>query len=141
MTDPPRLTRSSRDRCVGAGRYGARMRVERLGVWRVNLPSTRAERRRGLLGRGDLGPNEALWLQRCRSVHTFGMTFAIDVVLLDRLDRPVGVRRVPPGRLLLPRRGVRHIVEVAAGRGAAFSDALAARTTLGGLDTVRRGRT
>jgi hypothetical protein len=52
------------------------------------------------------------------------MRFPIDVVLLDRSDRPVGVRHLPPGRLLLPRPRVRHIVEVAAGRGGAFSAAL-----------------
>jgi hypothetical protein len=52
------------------------------------------------------------------------MRFPIDVVMLDRSDRPIGVRHLPPGRLLLPRPGVRHIVEVAAGRGEPFSAAL-----------------
>jgi uncharacterized protein len=46
------------------------------------------------------------------------MRFAIDAVLLDRDDRVVEVVRLPPGRILLPRPRVRHILEVAAGRGA-----------------------
>jgi len=52
------------------------------------------------------------------------MRFAIEVVMLDRSKRPLRVRRLAPRRLLLPRLGVAHIVEVAAGRGEAFSAAL-----------------
>ena len=62
--------------------------------------------------------------RRCRSVHTFGMAFPIDVVLLDRALRVVAVVAVPPGRLLLPRRGVRHILECAAGVGLRPGDRL-----------------
>jgi len=100
------------------------MRTQALGDWTILVPSNRRERRRGLLRRDRLGPDEALWLSRCRSVHTFGMRFPIDVVLLDRNGRPLGIRHLQPGRLLPPRRGVRQIVEVAAGRGQAFRAAL-----------------
>jgi uncharacterized membrane protein (UPF0127 family) len=94
------------------------VRRERFGPFTVDLPETWRERARGLLGRGALAPEEGLLLRRCRSVHTFGMRFAIDAVLLDRDDRVVEVVRLPPGRILLPRPRVRHILEVAAGRGA-----------------------
>jgi uncharacterized membrane protein (UPF0127 family) len=103
------------------------MDIEALGPWRIMIATGRSERRRGLLDRDALRPDEALWLSRCRSVHTFGMRFAIDVVLLDGARRPIGLRHMRPGRLLLPRPGVRHIVEVAAGRGDAFGAALAER--------------
>ena len=36
---------------------------------------------RGLLGRSELGPDEALLLERARSVHTFGMRFEIAAAL------------------------------------------------------------
>jgi uncharacterized membrane protein (UPF0127 family) len=49
------------------------------------------------------------------------MRFPIDAVLLDRDDRVVSVVTIEPGRILLPRRRVRHVLEVAAGRGAALS--------------------
>ena len=62
-----------------------------------------------------LQPTEALLLTRTRSVHTFGMSFPIDVVSLDGTMRVVSVRRMPPGRLLLPRPHVRHILECAPG--------------------------
>jgi len=59
----------------------------RFGPWRVWIPKTLRERARGLLGRSELEPNEGLLLERSRSVHTFGMRFPIDAVLLDRDDR------------------------------------------------------
>jgi uncharacterized protein len=53
---------------------------------------------RGRAGRGLLIP-------RCRSIHTFGMRFALDLVFLDRDGRPCSVRRgVPPRRLAWDRR-------------------------------------
>ena len=80
------------------------MRRERFGPFTVDVPETLRERARGLMGRDALAPDEGLLLRRCRSVHTFGMRFTIE-----------------PGRILLPRRRVRHVLEVAAGRGAALS--------------------
>jgi len=42
-----------------------------------------------------------LLIPRCRSVHTFGMLFRLDLVFLDAEGRVVGLRRaVPPGRLI-----------------------------------------
>ena len=94
------------------------MRREPFGPFTVDVPETGRERARGLSGRDALAPHEGLLLRRCRSVHTFGMRFAIDAVLLDRDDRVVAIVTMPPGRILLPRRRVRHVLEVAAGRGA-----------------------
>lgn len=61
-----------------------------------------------------LEPDEALLLVRTRSVHTFGMRFAIVAVLLDRDWVVRAVVRMPPRRVLLPRRRVRHVLEVGA---------------------------
>jgi uncharacterized membrane protein (UPF0127 family) len=102
------------------------MRHERLGPFTVIVPETRRERARGLLGRDGLEPGHGLLLERCRSVHTFGMKFSIDVVLLDRSWQAVRVIRMPPGRLLLPRRGGRHMLEVAAGHAPPLGTALRA---------------
>ncbi len=42
-----------------------------------------------------------LLIPRCRSVHTFGMRFAIDLLFLDERDRVIELRRsVPPCRLI-----------------------------------------
>lgn len=88
----------------------------RLGPFAVRIPETRRERRRGLLALA-LSPGEGLLLRRCRSVHTFGMRVAIDAVLLDGRFRVATVVPMEPGRILLPRPGVRHILEVPRGEG------------------------
>lgn len=52
-------------------------------------------------------PGYALLLPRCRSVHTFGMRFPLDLVWLDRDGRPVRVdEAVPPWRVRRCRRAV-----------------------------------
>jgi uncharacterized membrane protein (UPF0127 family) len=79
--------------------------------WTVQVPVTRRERMRGLKGRTSLSPTEGLLFERCRSVHTFGMRFPIDAVMLDRDLRVVTVRRMRPRRILLPRRRVAHVLE------------------------------
>jgi uncharacterized membrane protein (UPF0127 family) len=58
---------------------------------------------------------EPLLIPRCRSVHTFGMRFAIDVVFLDAGGRVLRVvKRVPPCRIVSCR-GARAVVEIPAG--------------------------
>jgi uncharacterized protein len=97
------------------------VKQESVGSWIVWIPETRRERARGLLGRSGLEPNEGLLLEHTRSVHTFGMRFSIDAVLLDRDDRVIGVVRLSPNRVLLPRPHVRAVLEVAAGQGRRFT--------------------
>jgi uncharacterized membrane protein (UPF0127 family) len=69
------------------------------------LASTRRARLLGLsrLDLDEAGPG--LLIPHCRSVHTFGMRFALDLVFLARDGRPCSVRRgVPPRRLAWDRR-------------------------------------
>jgi len=88
----------------------------------------RRARRRGLARLDALPAGQALLFERCRSVHTLGMRFALDLLWLGadgslvRLDHGVGPRRL---RTCLRARAV---VEVAAGEGARFAAALAATT-------------
>ncbi|CAB3755175.1 DUF192 domain-containing protein [Paraburkholderia humisilvae] len=82
---------------------------------RVKIAASAPERMRGLLGRGQLADDEALLLVPCRSVHTFGMRFPIDVMFVDRLWRVVAIhRRVPPARMLFSLRAARTL-EMSAG--------------------------
>jgi uncharacterized membrane protein (UPF0127 family) len=54
----------------------------------------------GLAFRADLPEGVALHLPRCRSVHTFGMRFALDLVWLDAAGEVVRIDRgVPPCRV------------------------------------------
>ena len=71
------------------------------------------DRRRGLIGRDAF--EGAFVIRHCRNVHTFGMRFPILVAGLDRSHRVIRVWKLRPRRLLLPRSGVRHIIEAGAG--------------------------
>lgn len=108
-----------------------------VGVHRfeVELAETRAERRRGLLGRTTF--DGCLLLQPCRSIHSIGMRFPIDVVYLACSDphgsvairrasdappavtqryRVISVHTVVPNRVGLPRLKSVAVLELPAGR-------------------------
>ena len=104
--DSPRLDRLPNRELEGGLRVaearGARARMAGL-AWLDHLPRDRA-----------------LHIPRCRSVQTFGMRFALDLVWLDGDGRPVEVTRdVPPRRLRSCRRA-RSIVETRAGEADRF---------------------
>ena len=88
------------------------------------VASTRHARGRGIAGLDEMPADQALLLEPCRSVHTFGMRFALDLLWLDaagavlRRDAAVAPRRV---RSCLRARAV---VECRAGEGARFALAL-----------------
>lgn len=50
---------------------------------------TAEERRRGLIGRSPLARGEGMFLPGTKSIHTFGMGFAIDVTFLDSQGRVI----------------------------------------------------
>jgi uncharacterized protein len=105
-------------RDVADERYGPSMREVRLlgprgQVFRAELPQTRLERVRGWRGRPAVASEDALLLERTRSIHTFGMRLPISVALLDRELVVLSVRPVRPRRLLLPRPRIRHVLECA----------------------------
>jgi uncharacterized membrane protein (UPF0127 family) len=60
---------------------------KRCVVSRVWKAENAWERARGLLGRPRLGEGEGLLLEPCRSVHCIGMSYALDLVYVDRRGR------------------------------------------------------
>jgi uncharacterized membrane protein (UPF0127 family) len=81
----------------------------------VDLAATRAERRRGLLGRDHLAPSAALVLTPCWAIHTAFMRFPIDVVFVDKAGRTLRVvRDLAPWRLAAAPRA-HAVVEFAGG--------------------------
>jgi uncharacterized membrane protein (UPF0127 family) len=81
----------------------------------------------GLALLAELPAAQGLLIPRCRSVHTFGMRFALDVLFLDEHGGVVRLdREVPPGRMA--RCGpASAVVETRAGEGERFAAALSAR--------------
>jgi uncharacterized protein len=66
-----------------------------------------------LLDRERAGPG--LLIPRCRSVHTFGMRFALDLAFLDRTGAVISRRAaVAPGRVVAHRRAA-AVLELPAG--------------------------
>jgi uncharacterized membrane protein (UPF0127 family) len=95
---------------------------DRGGRWTVAVAETRPERRRGVLGLDALQAGTGLFLPRCRSVHTVGLAFAIDVVALDPSLTVLRVVTCGPGRLVVPRRRVRDVLELPARSGVRVGD-------------------
>ena len=66
----------------------------------VSFASTPLKRIKGLLGRKDFHPQEALIIKPCSSIHTFFMRFTIDVVFLNKQDCVVKtISSIKPFRL------------------------------------------
>jgi uncharacterized protein len=83
-------------------------------VWIVVADST-WRRLRGLAWRRQPPDGWALLFPHCRSVHTFGMRFPIDVVFLQQNGWPIEIRRrVRPNRVVTNRRAA-AVLELKAG--------------------------
>ena len=91
---------TSRKGTIRDRRFAAMPRREVAGI-EVPVADSHAVRFLGLahLDRDLAGPG--LLIPRCRSVHTFGMRFEIDIWFLDGAGDPVMVRRGVPSRRLL----------------------------------------
>ena len=89
----------------GSGEHQLAPRLRRLPTveFQGRLVPVAATRRAKLLGLALLDRDAAgagLLLPRCRSVHTFGMRFGLDLVFLDGDMTLVSIRRgVPSGRI------------------------------------------
>lgn len=84
----------------------------------------RRSRTLGLAGLDALAPDHALLIERCRSVHTAGMRFALDLLWLDGSGALVRLDRAVPPRRLRTCLRARSVVEAAAGGGERFAAAL-----------------
>lgn len=83
----------------------------------LEIASTNMARMRGLLGRHRFGPDEGMLIERCPSIHTVFMRFAIDAVFLERELKVLKiVRNLVPWRLAFGPRGTCAALELAAGR-------------------------
>ena len=82
---------------------------------RVLVADTGFARLIGLLGRRSLEPNTGIWLLPANAIHTFGMLFRFDAVLIDRAYRVVGLReRIRPFWMTWPNLRARSVLELPA---------------------------
>ena len=72
-----------------------------------------------------------MFLERCRSVHTVGMTSPITVAFLDASWQVVRVDRLPARRLARAR-GARHVLECHIGADVRVGDLLSLQASFAG---------
>ena len=83
---------------------------------RTQVANTFFSRLVGLLSRKQLGPDEALLIVPCTSIHTIGMRFTIDVVFLDKDNKVLGISlHVKPYRMRWAPKGTVSVLEVSDG--------------------------
>jgi hypothetical protein len=98
-------------RLVADGPGGREALAERCYLARSPLARTV-----GLLATSDLATDEALWIEACASVHSFGLRARIGCAFLAADGSVLRVvDPLPPGRIASAR-GARAVVECAAGR-------------------------
>jgi len=91
-------------------------RAEEVLVPHLEVADRLWSRTLGLIGRESLADDQALWIHRCNSVHTFFMRFAIDLVFVDRhLKVRKTLAHIQPGRLVLPVWGASSVFEFNSG--------------------------
>jgi protein-S-isoprenylcysteine O-methyltransferase Ste14/uncharacterized membrane protein (UPF0127 family) len=84
---------------------------------KISVAKTRKSRALGLLGTNKIDKDKALLIEPCRSVHTFGMRYAIDIIFLDNNSNVVQMAHsVKPNVFVSPNKKTRFIVELAGGR-------------------------
>jgi uncharacterized membrane protein (UPF0127 family) len=83
---------------------------------KVSIAATFFKRARGLLLSSALNEGAGLWITPCNSVHTFFMSYPIDVVFLDRDLRVVSIiENMVPGKISRIQTQAHSVLELPAG--------------------------
>jgi len=84
-------------------------------AFRVKVADSIFGRLIGLLGRRSLQPDSGVWIVPANAVHTIGMLFTFDLVLVDKNFKVVGLRElVRPFRITMPERKAESVLELPA---------------------------
>jgi uncharacterized protein len=110
---------------VAPGRLSDLDRIELAGCSRVFVARSWQARLLGLAWLDELPSDCGLLIPGCRSVHTFGMRFALDVVFLGANGETLRVARAVPPRRVLWCRGAAAVLERPASGFRARSDSCA----------------
>jgi uncharacterized membrane protein (UPF0127 family) len=82
-------------------------------AFRVKVADSMLSRLVGLLGKRSLKPESGVWIVPCNSIHTIGMLFTIDLVLLDKNYKVVGLRElVRPFSITAPNFRAESVLEL-----------------------------
>jgi uncharacterized protein len=82
---------------------------------RVKVADSVLGRLIGLLGRKSLKPDSGVWIVPANSIHSIGMLFTFDAVMIDKDFKVVGTRElVRPFRIVWPKRRAESVIELPA---------------------------
>ena len=83
--------------------------------FRVEVKDSVLGRLVGLLGKRSLPPDGGCWIVPANAIHTIGMLFSFDLVLLDKNFKVVGLRElVRPFRITMPNHKAESVLELPA---------------------------
>jgi len=84
-------------------------------AFRVTVADSMVGRLVGLLGKRFLKPDSGVWIVPANAIHTIGMLFAFDLVLIDRNFKVVGLRElVRPFKITRPNFRAESVLELPA---------------------------
>jgi uncharacterized membrane protein (UPF0127 family) len=83
--------------------------------FRVEVKDSVWGRLAGLLGKRSLPPDGGAWIVPANAIHTIGMLFSFDLVLMDKNFKVVGLRElVRPFRITMPNPKAESVLELPA---------------------------
>jgi uncharacterized protein len=83
--------------------------------FRVEVKDSVWGRLTGLLGKRSLAPDGGAWIVPANAIHTIGMLFSFDLVLMDKNFKVVGLRElVRPFRITMPNGKAESVLELPA---------------------------
>ena len=84
--------------------------------WKVEFASSFWMRLKGLMGRKEMKIGSGLILSPCNSIHTFFMSFPLDVIFLDKNRTVICIKEhIPPFRIILPVPKAHEVLELPQG--------------------------
>ena len=84
-------------------------------AFRVKVADSITSRLVGLLGKRSLKPDSGVWIVPANAIHTIGMLFTFDVILIDEDFKVVGLRElIRPFRITRPNFRAESVIEVPA---------------------------
>ena len=84
-------------------------------AFRVAVADSVVGRLVGLLGRRSLAPDSGVWIVPSNAIHTIGMMFSFDLVLIDKDFKVVGLRElVRPFTITWPNHRAESVIELPA---------------------------
>ncbi|HEV2729851.1 MAG TPA: DUF192 domain-containing protein [Terriglobales bacterium] len=82
-------------------------------AFRVKVADSIFSRLTGLLGRRSLKPDSGVWICPANAIHTIGMLFSFDLVLIDKDFKVVGVREmIRPFKITRPNFRAESVLEL-----------------------------